>query len=152
MLYSGQWAKSYILLTTHAHYAVILWPLIIDETNQKVAGASILERNHFTSLYRTFFLAKSAKRVRVLYDRSPHTSTNHMPDSCGALDVLSDRDARFALKADLRDRFFHLPVHKTLNPFLVVDKQARVYLSMGLATTAALMQTVMVAAACTDAL
>ena len=68
----ANWAKTYLVLTARAHYAVTLWSGIIDETNQNLVGVGILECNHFIS-YRMLVLAKSVKRIRVLCDPGLHT-------------------------------------------------------------------------------
>ena len=109
----------------------------------------VLRPAEFQSAYHLFVHAKPDKRVRVLYDLSPLTPFLSRPH-CRlprSLDLLGDSDARFAIKIDLADGFFQIPVHPGLQPFLGVRYASRSYvwtvLPMGLATAPSLMQTVM---------
>ena len=91
-------------------------------------------------------------RVRVIYDLSdltPYlTPECHLPRP---VDVLADDSAHFAIKADLTDGFYHIPVYKQLRPYLGVSYRGATYrwarLPMSLSSAPALMQTVGLVAA-----
>lgn len=146
-------AKTFIPRAARSHFAATPSSRIIDETVHSLCAAGILREEPFQSCYRLFVTPKSDLRVRVLYDLSPLTPhikkpACHLPR---ALDVLSDGEARFAIKVDLSDGFFHIPIHPGLQRFLGVRHNRRSYvwtaLPMGLASAPGIMQSVMSAIA-----
>ena len=142
-------AMTYIPREARGHFEVTPRSRILDETVDNLTAIGVLKPAKFVSAYRLFVHAKPDLRVRVLYDLSPLTPYLTRPH-CRlprSLDLLGDSDARFAIKIDLADGFFQIPIHKGLQPFLGVRYGSRSYvwtvLPMGLATAPSLMQTVM---------
>lgn len=122
---------------------------INSELVANLVEARLLEPGTVSSSFRLFASPKADGRVRALYDLSPLTPHLSRP-SCSlprAIDLLSRPDALYAVKIDLRDGFFHIPLHPALRPFMGVSYQGRTYrwtaLPMGLATAPSIMQTVM---------
>ena len=142
-------AKTFIPPEARNFRNVTFQSRINSEVVENLTAVGIIERAPVKSTYRLFAIPKADGRVRVLYDLSQLTPflgkpTCHLPRP---MDVLANENAQWAIKVDLSDGFFHIPVHSKLSQYLGIQYQGVTYrwtrLPMGLATAPAIMQAVM---------
>ena len=141
-------ARSYIVPGTR-HQTMTPLTSHTAQARDALVRAGVLSPGKPSSSYRLFVLPKDAARLRVLYDLSPITARVKSPQ-CHlprAIDILADPGARYAIKIDLTDGFYHVPVHPALGRQLGVrfpDGTAYCWtvLPMGLASAPGIMQMV----------
>ena len=141
-------ARSCIAPGTRHQLITVVTPQI-TQTVSSLVQAGVISPGRPTSTYRLFLIPKNNTHARILYDLSLVTPRVRAPP-CHlprAMDILADTEARFAIKLDLKDGFFHVPIHPTLSRQLGIRlSTGEAYcwnvLPMGLASAPALMQMV----------